>query len=168
MPITREIKTVVFLGSAKNVSAPWGGPVRLGSRVLQWVVQHLKERTASYGDELITHSVTVFDPLEVFGPDGALGESGAEMKAPHFFLSPDKISPKLAAMHASIKSADCYLVVSPEYNHSIPPALSSMMGHFGGSNYAYKPCGTITYSPGPWVISTINARAEDINIKLNF
>jgi len=25
-----------------------------------------------------------------------------------------------------------------------------MLGHFGGSNYAYKPSGIITYSSGPW------------------
>lgn len=35
-------------------------------------------------------------------------------------------------------------------NHSIPPALSSMMGHFGGSNYACKPSAIVTYSPGAW------------------
>jgi chromate reductase, NAD(P)H dehydrogenase (quinone) len=49
-----------------------------------------------------------------------------------------------------IADADCYLVVTPEYNHSIPPALSSMMGHFGGSLYANKPSGIVTYSPGPF------------------
>ena len=32
------------------------------------------------------------------------------------------------AMAAAIKEADCYVIVTPEYNHSIPPALSSMMG----------------------------------------
>ena len=36
---------------------------------------------------------------------------------------------------ASIKAADGYVVVTAEYNHSLPPALTSLMGHFGGSNY---------------------------------
>lgn len=139
------------MGSAKNVVAPWGGPARLGNRVLQWVVKILGERLVPYGDFIISHSVTVFDPLEVFGHDGALHASGAEMKAPQFFLSPEKVTPKLAAMLATIKSADCFIVVTPEYNHTIPPALTSMMGHFGGSNYLYKPCGAVTYSPGPYV-----------------
>ena len=40
------------------------------------------------------------------------------------------------------------MVVTCEYNHSIPPALTSMMGHFGGSNYAFKPSAVVTYSPG--------------------
>ena len=71
MSSSRALNTVVFMGSAKNVVAPWGGPARLGNRVLQWVVKSLSERTVSYGDIKISHSVTVFDPLEVFGPDGA-------------------------------------------------------------------------------------------------
>jgi NAD(P)H-dependent FMN reductase len=50
-------------------------------------------------------------------------------------------------LQQAINDADCYLVVSAEYNHSIPPALSSVMGHFGGSNYKCKPSGIITYSP---------------------
>ncbi len=53
-------------------------------------------------------------------------------------------------LQQAIKDADCYLVVSPEYNHSIPPALSSVMGHFGGSNYKCKPSGIVTYSPSPF------------------
>lgn len=54
------------------------------------------------------------------------------------------------AMAEKIREADCFLVVTPEYNHTIPPALTSMMGHFGGSCYAFKPSGIITYSAGPW------------------
>merc|ERR1711924_537998 len=46
--------------------------------------------------------------------------------------------------------ADCYVVVTAEYNHSIPPALSSMLGHFGVSNYANKVSAIVTYSPSPW------------------
>ena len=42
------------------------------------------------------------------------------------------------------------MVVSPEYNHSVPPALSGLMGAFGSSNYLYKPAATVTYSPSPW------------------
>lgn len=48
------------------------------------------------------------------------------------------------------RAADCYVVVSPEYNHTVPPALAGLMGAFGGSNYIYKPAATVTYSPSPW------------------
>ena len=37
-----------------------------------------------------------------------------------------------------------------QYNHCAPPALLSLLGHFGGSNYAFKPAAIVTYSPGPW------------------
>ena len=53
-------------------------------------------------------------------------------------------------MANKIREADCYLIVTAEYNHSLPPALSSMMGHFGGSCYGFKPSGIVTYSPGPY------------------
>lgn len=53
-------------------------------------------------------------------------------------------------MQATIAAADCFIVVTPEYNHSIPPALSGLMGHFGGSLYKYKASGIVTYSPGPF------------------
>ncbi len=56
------------------------------------------------------------------------------LAAPHFFLKPDAISPKMAEMAATIKAADCYVIVSAEYNHTAPPALLSLLGHFGGSN----------------------------------
>ena len=33
---------------------------------------------------------------------------------------------KAKALQEIVRSADCYLIISPEYNHSIPPALSKM------------------------------------------
>eukprot|EP00971_Amphidinium_carterae_P260307 5164574-Amphidinium_carterae.1 len=102
------------------------------------------------GGETITHEVTVFDPLEVFGPGGPL-EGDAELQFPHFFLKPDdERRKKMDPMAAALKAADAYVIVSPEYNHSFPPALSSMMNHFGGSNYSHKASAIVTYSPGPW------------------
>lgn len=47
-----------------------------------------------------------------------------------------------------IQAADGYVVVSPEYNNSIPPALSNMMDHFVNRTYIYKPCSIVTYSFG--------------------
>lgn len=51
-------------------------------------------------------------------------------------------------MEKQIREADGYLIVSGEYNHSIPPALSNMMDYFGGSCYSYKPSAICCYSPG--------------------
>ena len=72
------------------------------------------------------------------------------MKAPTFFMDSDKLPDSTKKLQQIIKDADCYLIVSPEYNHTIPPALSSVMGHFGGSLYKCKPSGIVTYSPSPF------------------
>jgi NAD(P)H-dependent FMN reductase len=147
----RTLKTILFMGSSKTIIPPWGGPSRLGDGILEWVKQELSKRTSSLGSsEEITHDITVYDPIEVFGKGGALESSGAEIRTPHFFFKPGEAPAAMQDMAQKIKEADCYLVVTPEYNHSIPPAISGMMGHFGGSYYAYKPSGMITYSVSPY------------------
>ena len=145
----KTLKTVVFMGSARNVTPPWGGDSRLGDRVLKWVTATLGARAESLGSATIKHQVDVLDPLEVFGKDGALSEiSAGELTTPTFFLK--SLPPKAQALKDLIVEADCYIVVSPEYNHCAPPALASLMGHFGGSCYSCKPSAIVTYSPGPW------------------
>ena len=140
------LKTVLFMGSAKDIIPPWGGPSRLGNGLLEWAKSEISKRSA----EGITHEVTVYDPIEIFGKGGALESSGAEIRTPHHFFKSGEAPEGMEAMAKTIKEADCYLVITPEYNHSLPPALSGLMGHFGGSNYAYKPSGIITYSPSPY------------------
>lgn len=148
---TVTLKTVVFFGSARDVVPPWGGDSRLGDRVMGWVKSTLASRNASLGSDSIAHDVSIIDPLEVFGKDGALsGFSGGELRSPVFMMKPDDVPQATKELADTIKNADCYIIVSPEYNHSIPPALASIMGHFGGSNYKCKPSGIVTYSPGPF------------------
>merc|ERR1712227_584758 len=72
------------------------------------------------------------------------------MGTPHFFYKPGQAPAGMEAMAKTITDADCFIVLTPEYNHSITPAISGMMGHFGGSRYAKKASGMITYSPGPY------------------
>mgnify|MGYP001799477766 CR=1 FL=1 len=71
-----------------------------------------------------------------------------ELTVPTFFLK--ELPPEVQKLKDAITNADCYIIVSPEYNHSVPPALASLMGHFGGSCYKGKPSGIVTYSVGPW------------------
>jgi NAD(P)H-dependent FMN reductase len=123
--------------------------VRLGDRVLRWVESVLESRRHVLGNETIVHNVSIMDPKDAFGADGGLAEiSAGEMTTPTFFLK--ELPPKAQALKDIVAGADCYLIVSPEYNHTIPPALSSIMGHFGGSCYTAKPSAIVTYSPGPW------------------
>lgn len=148
------LKTVVFFGSARNVVPPWGGDSRLGDRVLAWVKSALSRRSETIGGDgdasTITHQIHIVDPIEAFGPGGALSHSGGELRVPTFFADPATLPEPTKKLQDAIRAADCYLIVSPEYNHSIPPALSSVMGHFGSSNYKCKPSGIVTYSPGPF------------------
>jgi hypothetical protein len=51
------------------------------------------------------------------------------------------------------------VVVSPEYNHSVPPALSNTLAHFGGSLFAFKPSAVVTYSSGGWANDACRAGA---------
>ena len=147
-----RLKAVIFLGSAKDINPPWGGPKRIGDRVLKYVVNTLQEHKGKVGDQEVSYDIKVFDPLEVFDKEnnGALAQSGAECRHPHFFYKSGEAPDAMNKMQQEIKSADCYIIVSPEYNHSIPPALSGMMDHFGGSNYGYKPSAIVTYSAGPF------------------
>jgi NAD(P)H-dependent FMN reductase len=46
-----------------------------------------------------------------------------------------------------LRRADAFVVVSGEYNHSIPPALSNMMDFFL-EEYAWRPSGIVCYSAG--------------------
>lgn len=43
--------------------------------------------------------------------------------------------------------ADAYIIVSAEYNHSIPPALSNLLDHFL-EEYFFKPSAIVCYSRG--------------------
>jgi NAD(P)H-dependent FMN reductase len=51
---------------------------------------------------------------------------------------------KLAGL---IKAADAFIVVSGEYNHSIPPALSNVLDHFL-EEYFWRPSAIVCYSAG--------------------
>lgn len=127
-----------------------GGVARLGTGVLNYVVKQLEQRSAQYGTESVTHSITVYDPAVVFAEGGALAESGAELRNPHFFYQSGEAPETMEEMARTIREADSYVVVTAEYNHSVPPGLLAILGHFGGSNFAFKPCGIVTYSVGPW------------------
>src|SRR4029077_18835580 len=48
-----------------------------------------------------------------------------------------------------IRAADAFIIVSGEYNHSIPPALSNVLDHFL-EEYFWRPSGIVCYSGGPF------------------
>jgi NAD(P)H-dependent FMN reductase len=48
-----------------------------------------------------------------------------------------------------IRRADAYVIVSAEYNHSIPPALSNLLDHFL-EEYFFRPSAIVCYSGGAY------------------
>ncbi|MGM0694578.1 MAG: NADPH-dependent FMN reductase [Pseudomonadota bacterium] len=121
---------LVFLGTARNSTPP--APARLGLRVARACRRLLEADGAT---------VELIDPLEI--------ELGAVFK-PHFAYAKAKVPEPLDALAEKITAADGYVMVSPEYNHSMSPALAHLLNHFGSSLYAFKPSAIVTYSAGQW------------------
>ncbi|WP_375463993.1 NADPH-dependent FMN reductase [uncultured Methylobacterium sp.] len=55
----------------------------------------------------------------------------------------------LEALAALYVRADAFVVVSAEYNHAIPPALSNTLDHFL-EEYSWRPSAICCYSAGPY------------------
>lgn len=123
---------LVFLGSVRDSTPP--RPARLGARVAKAMVTTLKDSA----DNL---DVTLIDPLD-YDLSGVF--------KPHFAYSKSQVPEELGKLAEQIKAADAYVMVSPEYNHSMSPALSHLLNHFGSSLFSYKPSAIVTYSAGQW------------------
>ncbi|NVF15716.1 NADPH-dependent FMN reductase [Vreelandella maris] len=122
---------LVFLGSTRNSTPP--SPARLGERVAKAC-----ERLLS---SLPNTTAEIIDPLTL--------SLEAPFK-PHFAYAQSDAPGDLAQLADKIAHADGYVMVSPEYNHSISPALSHLLNHFGASLFAFKPSAIVTYSMGQW------------------
>ncbi|XP_005111027.1 FMN-dependent NADPH-azoreductase [Aplysia californica] len=117
------LKFAIFLGSTREG--------RQGLRVAKFMKNQLEARN---------YQVELFDPLELKFP---LLE-----KAFHHYENKSDAPQWMQDCDTKLRAADAFVVVSAEYNHSIPPALANMMDHFGESAYAYKPSGIVTYASG--------------------
>ncbi|MEM1130207.1 MAG: NAD(P)H-dependent oxidoreductase [Pseudomonadota bacterium] len=121
---------MVFLGSRRASAPP--RPARLGERVARAFVGQIEGGG---------HQVTLIDPLDFPALD--------EFK-PHFSYRKGAAPEPLDVLAGQIGKADAYVMVSPEYNHSMSPALADLLNHFGASLFAYKPSLIATYSAGQW------------------
>ena len=115
------LKLAVILGSVRQN--------RIGLRVARFAVAALQKRS---------HDVTLVDPVEFALPtlDKMYKEYG-----------PGQAPAQLERLAGVIRQADAYVVVSGEYNHSIPPALSNLLDHFL-EEYFFKPSAIVCYSAG--------------------
>lgn len=53
----------------------------------------------------------------------------------------------LECLAERVRAADAYVIVSGEYNHTVPPALANLLDHFL-KEYFYKPSAIVCYSAG--------------------
>lgn len=126
------MKYLIFIGTARDSSPP--NPPRLGLRV----ARACKFALDDLGDDV---TVELIDPLDF--------DLGGVFK-PHFSYGKSSFPQDLDSLAKKIQNADAYVMVSPEYNHSMSPALAHLLNHFGSSLFSYKPSAIVTYSAGQW------------------
>ena len=86
------------------------------------------------------HQATLIDPVEDRLP--LLDRMYKE-------YAPGQAPEVLERLAGRIKAADAFIIVSGEYNHSIPPALSNLLDHFL-EEYFWRPSAIVCYSAGPF------------------
>lgn len=79
---------------------------------------------------------TLVDPLEYNLP--LINKRYFEMPEPE---------EKFTRLHNIFEESDGFILITAEYNHSIPPALSNLLNHFL-KEFNYKSCGIVGYSNG--------------------
>lgn len=126
------MKFLVFLGSARDSTPP--RPARLGAHVAHAALSCLNQRFDEHQFELV--DVLDYQLDAVFKP--------------HFAYPKGRAPQQLENLATKLQAADGYVMVSPEYNHGMSPALANLLNHFGSSLFAYKPSAIVTYSAGQW------------------
>ena len=128
-----NLNTAVIYGSARQS--------RQGIKAARFVARKLEERG---------HAVTLVDSIESDLPFlDKMYKEYEDGQAPEAMESIAEI----------LRSADGFVIVSAEYNHSIPAALKNLLDYYQ-SEYFYKPSAIVTYSAGPFggVRSLVNLR----------
>ena len=122
----------VLLGSVRGE--------RLGERVAKWTIKQLEARG---------HEAVLVDPAKLKLPlldkmwkeiDGKRAKTPAGYEALFHTLTP------IADLYAR---ADGFCVVSTEYNHSAPPALTNLIDYFL-EEYFFRPSAIVCYSASPF------------------
>jgi NAD(P)H-dependent FMN reductase len=104
---------------------------RQGIKAARFVVRQLEAR--GHDVTLVDAAAHALPLLDRMYKEYRPGEAPAEMQ-------------RVAGI---LDAADGFVIVSGEYNHSIPPALKNLLDHFQ-REYLYKPSGIVTYSAGPF------------------
>lgn len=129
-----NLNTAVIYGSARRG--------RQGIKAARFMVRALEERN---------HSVTLVDTEAFELP---------MLDLMYKEYDPSDAPPAMRDVSGILEAADGFVVVSAEYNHSVPAALKNLLDHFQ-SEYLYKPSAIVTYSAGPFggVRALVNLRS---------
>lgn len=103
-----------------------------------FVLESWPEQDLSNIDWLINY---VSDPLDIAG-------DGHVHQPLHFRKDPNQVPEWMTSINDKIKKSDAMVIVTPEYNCGLPPALSGIMDQFPPASYRHKPCGIVCYSMG--------------------
>ena len=114
-----DLNIAIILGSVRND--------RNGARVGRWITKKIEERG---------HSTILIDPLQMNLP--ILDRMYKEMKDPE---------PKYQKLHDMIDSADGYVPITPEYNHTVSGAMKNTLDYCL-EEYFFKPSAIVSYSVG--------------------
>lgn len=127
------LNTAVIYGSTRRA--------RQGIKAARFVTRKLMERH---------HNVTLVDAAEAALP---------MLDLMHKEYAAGTAPTAMQAVAATLSAADGFVIVSGEYNHSVPAALKNLLDHFQ-SEYLYKPSAIVTYSAGPFagVRALVNLR----------
>jgi NAD(P)H-dependent FMN reductase len=116
-----------------NIPVIYGSvrPGRQGIKAARFVERQLRGRG---------HEVTLVDPAEIQLPllermfkEYPLGSAPAVLQ-------------RLATLY---RGADAFVIVTGEYNHSVPPVLSNLLDHFL-EEYFFRPSAIVSYSAGTY------------------
>jgi NAD(P)H-dependent FMN reductase len=130
----KPLNIAVIYGSARQV--------RQGIKLAHFVVRKLEQRG---------HDVSLVDTQEYQLPF---------LDLMYKEFAQGTASPAMETVGKILAAADGFIIVSAEYNHSIPAALKNLLDHYQ-KEYLYKPNGLVTYSAGPFggVRALVNLRA---------
>lgn len=116
---------------------------RQGIKAARFIVRHLQARD---------HDVTLLDACHLDLPMlDRMHKEYSEGEAPR----------DMQWAHEVLEAAEGYVVVSGEYNHSIPPGLKNLIDHYQ-REYFFKPAGICTYSAGPFAGARVSVHLRAI------
>mmetsp|Transcript_27024 Transcript_27024/g.39991 ORF Transcript_27024/g.39991 Transcript_27024/m.39991 type:complete len:283 (-) Transcript_27024:104-952(-) len=139
---TDALNICIISGSTRT-----NGPPRpiLSDRVTSFIESSISSRREISGDNneigqrMKQHHISTLNAKSI-----------ALLERPHFTYPPSQMPSNLQDMHQTLNSADAYIIITPEYNHSPCPGLLNLLNHFGSSTFSFKPSGIVSYSAGQW------------------